>query len=43
MKFVFFPLSENEKMDSVMKGLTEAIPQKFWARTAPAVPVTSVA
>ena len=38
MKFVFLRFRRMEKMDSVMKGLTGAMPhpQNFWARTAPA-------
>jgi len=51
MKFfsVFFRYRGTEKMDSVIKELTEAMPpsQNFWARTAPdckdAVPAVSTA
>ena len=35
MKFVFFQFRRTEKIDSVIKGLMGAMPQNFWARTAP--------
>jgi len=42
MKFLSFRFRRTEKTDLVMKGLMGAMPQNFWARTAPGVYVITI-